>query len=293
MTNRPHHFSIGVVNVSLRSDCRSFVDEYLSLYGHCRRGIAGPDTIEVEVRSRHRFPWRGGPFTLHSEGVEDFQVERRFEVLPHLEWFINWQIINNRKDYIQLHASSLELGGNALILPGNPGSGKSTLTAGLLTRSWSYLCDEFALIDPRTLMIQPFPRALCMKEPSFPIVDRLGLRLCRRTPYHKSAKGRVAFLNPLDVRPDVVGRPSRVRWVVFPEYTAGARPTLVPLTRSQAAHELARQCFNFRVFQERTVPVLANVVRDADCYRLTAGDLDATCDLLESRLLRAASRKAG
>ena len=225
--------------------------------------------------------------------LKSTHVERWFEVLPHLEWFINWQIIRKREEFVQLHASSVELGGNALILPGNPGSGKSTLTAGLLARGWSYLCDEFALVDPPTLMFHPFPRALCIKEPSFPVVDRLGVRLCRKTPYHKATKGRVAFLDPLDVRADVVGRPSRAGWVIFPHYVPDASPALERLTRSQAAHELARQCFNFRVYQERAVPILANVVRGADCYRLTAGDLNATCNLIESRLLWGATRKAG
>ena len=314
MRNRQEHFSIGAVTVSLRSDCRWCTDEYLSLYAPYARNSVNGQAIEVEIRSEHRFPWRRGPYTIRSPrskvqsprsevqspctadlrpwtfdlrpGVEGFKVSHRHEVLPHLEWFINWRIIRTRDEYVQLHASSLEVGGRALILPGNPGCGKSTLTAGLLARDWSYLCDEFALIDPVTRQIHPFPRALCMKEPSFAVVDRLGLRLSRQTPYHKATKGRVAFLNPLDVRTDVVGQPSPVRWVVFPNYVPGASPTLEPMTRSQAAYELARQCFNFRAHEGRAVDVLADVVRGAKCYQLTAGDIDSTCDLIESVLMR-------
>jgi HprK-related kinase A len=293
MRDEQHHFSIGEVRVSLRSDCRSFLREYLSLYAPYRCTSADGLAVEVDIRARHRYPWRRGPYTLHSDGVQDFHVQRRHEVLPHLEWFINWQVIRKRRDFVQLHASSLEIDGQALIFPGDPGSGKSTLTAGLLARGWSYLCDEFALIDPSTLCIRPFPRALCMKEASFPAVDRLGLPLCRKTPYHKTAKGRVAFLNPLDVRPDVVGRPARVRWVVFPEYRADATPALAPISRARAAYRLARQCFNFPVYQARAVPVFANIVRDADCYELRAGDIDLTCDAVESLLWGRASRRAG
>lgn len=293
MRNREHHFSIGAVNVSLRSDCRSFVDEYLSLYAPYRCDSPGDNTIAVRIKARHAYPWRRGPYVIQSEGMEDFQVQRRYEVLPHLEWMINWQIIRQHRDYVQLHAATLETGGQALILPGEPGSGKSTLTAGLLARGWSYLCDEFALIDPDRLAVHPFPRALCMKEPSFGVVDGLGLPLHRKTPYHKPTKGRVAFLNPLDVRADVRGRASRVCWVIFPNYVAGATPTLKVLSRSQAAFELTRLCFNFHVHQARGVAVLADLARGADCYRLTAGDIYSTCDLLESLLLPGAARKAG
>lgn len=281
MRCRPYHFSIGVMNLSLRSRCRTFVDEFLSLYQPYRRLTPGPDSIDVEIKARHRFRWRRGPYTLHSDGGHDFQVEHSYEVLPHLEWFINWQIIHNRHDYVQLHASSLEVDGRALILPGNPGRGKSTLTAGLLARGWSYLCDEFALIEPDTLTIQPFPRALCMKEASFPVVDRLGLTIYRKTPYQKATKGRVGFLNPLDIRANVVGQPSRVRWVVFPEYIPGSTPTLEPMTRSQGAYELARQCFNFPAVEGFALQTLTAVARNADCYRLVSGDINKTCDLLD------------
>ncbi len=270
-----------MINISLRSDCRSFLDEYLSLYAPYAQGSAGARAIDVEIKARHRYPWRRGPFTLRSKGVKDFEVKHYFEVLPHLEWYINAQIIQSRRDYVQLHASSLEVGGCAIILAGNPGSGKSTLAAGLLCSDWSYLCDEFALIDPQTRLIHPYPRALCIKEGSFPVIDRLGLPLHRKTPYKKATKGRVAFLNPLDARVDAVGKPSPVRWVIFPKYVADASPSLQRITRSEAAQGLARQCFNSRRFEARAVRILADVIRGADCYRLQSGEIEATRRLVQ------------
>jgi HprK-related kinase A len=293
MSNRQYHFSIGVIDVSLRSACDRFIQDYLSLYATYVCPTCGPDAVDVEIRARRRYPWARGPYTLRSIDAPDFQLLRHHEVLPHLEWYINWQIIQKRLEYVQLHASSLELDGQAMILPGDPGSGKSTLTAGLLTRGWSYLCDEFALVDPRTGTIHPYPRALCIKEPSFAVIRCLGLPLRRRTPYHKATKGPVAFLNPLDVSEDIVGRPSPVRWVVFPKYVPGAKAILQPIARSQAAYLLAKQCFNIRVDQQRTLRILAAIARGADCYQLTAGDIHATCDQVESLTYPVASRKVG
>jgi HprK-related kinase A len=288
-----HHFSIGVVNVSLRSVCRSFVDEYLGLYAPYCHPTRLPAAIEVEIRPHRRYPWPRGPYTFRSSGVPDFLVGRRYEVLPHLEWYINWQIIHNRDEYIQLHASSIEVDGEAMILPGDPGSGKSTLTAGLLARGWSYLCDEFALIDPWRDTVHPYPRALCIKEAAFAVVEHCGLPLRRKTPYHKATKGRVAFLNPLDIDERIVGRPSPVRWVVFPKYVAGATPQLNSLPRSQTAYQLAGQCFNILKDQTGTIAGLASLVRNAECYRLIAGDLDETCELVDSLRRSKASKMAG
>ncbi len=293
MTNTAHHFSIGAIDVSLRSDCRSFIDEYVSLYGPYHRSEPGDDAIEITIKSRGRFPWRRGPYVIQGPDGEGFEVRRRYEVLPHLEWTINWHVIRRHNEYAQLHAAALEIDGHALMMPGNPGSGKSTTAAGLLARGWRYLSDEFALIDPSSLEVQPFPRALCIKQPSFSVIDGLRLPLRKRTPYQKAAKGRVAFLNPLEVRPDATGRRSRVRWVVFPQYVAGATPTMESLPRSQAAYELTRQCFNFPAYNGRVVRIAADIVRQAECYRLIAGNIGATCDLIESRLLPQIRRKAG
>lgn len=293
MSCRRYHFSIGVVDVVLQSGSAGLLGDFLSLYDRHRRFSADEDAVEVEIQALRRFPWPRGPFRIrgHENGFVD--VRHRHEVLPHLEWMINWQVIQQRADLAQLHAATVAFGGDALILPGHPGSGKTTLAAGLLSRGWSYLCDEFALIDPATLKVHPFPRALCIKEPSFPVMDRLGLRLCRKTPYQKAAKGRVAFLSPLDVRPDAVGGSSSVRWVIFPMYRVGAAPTLMPVSRAQAVYMLGQQCFNFPVYAGRMLDILSDVVRKADCYRLITSDITTTCDLVESRLLHRALRKAG
>lgn len=293
MKSSVQHYSIGAVNISLRSDVRRFAREYASLYESYRCDEAGPGAIDVEILARHQRPWPRGPYTLRSRGAVDFEVSRRCEVLPHLEWYINWQIIHGRPEFVQLHASALEMSGQSLILPGDPGSGKSTLTAGLLTRGWSYLCDEFALIDAWSGKVNPYPRALCIKEGSFGVVEKLGIPLQRKTPYQKPTKGRVAFLNPLDVDAGIVGRPSPVRWVVFPKYVSGATTQLRPMARSQCAYMLAKQCFNIRVDQRASLACLANVVRKADCFQLVFGDIHDACDLVEWLPFPRTSRKAG
>ncbi len=282
MNIQPLHFSIGAINVALQSDLRSFLDEFLTLYAPYRTDHAGDKTIEIQVKTSRRMPWRRGTFTIHGDQGEGFTVERRYEVLPHIEWMINWQIIRQQNSFLQLHAATLEHDGHAIVLPGAPGSGKSTLTAGLLAKGWSYLCDEFALINPKSLRLHPFPRALCMKAPSFPVVKELRLPLQLKTPYHKPTKGRVAFLDPLHIRPDITGRPSRVRWVVFPKYTPGETPTLHPMSRAEGAYELARQCFNLRVHEARAIHTLAGIARNADCYRLISGEIHETCELIRN-----------
>lgn len=288
-----HYFAIGEIDVELRCQSAPVARDFLRLYEPYRRTQPEASAVRVEVRDERRFRWQRGPYALYGRSGKGVRLDRRYEVLPHLEWLINWEVIQQRSDFLQLHAASLQRDGRGLVLPANTGCGKTTLAAALLARGWSYFSDEFALLDPQTLALRPFPRALCIKEPGFAVIDRLALRMERKTPYQKVTKGRVAYLNPLDIRPGMVAQPAPVRWIVFPRYAAGAAPLLSPMSPAEAAYEATRQCFNFPVYRGRAVALLARLAQAAECYRLIAGDVDETCDLLERYLLTERMRRAG
>ena len=63
-------------------------------------------------------------------------------------------------DFIVLHAGVLERDGQALILSGPPGVGKSTLTLALLEQGFRFLSDDFCPIERRTGLVHPFPRSV-------------------------------------------------------------------------------------------------------------------------------------
>jgi len=70
------------------------------------------------------------------------------EALAMLEWCLNWCIESRAHQYLIIHAGVVEKHGHAWILPAPPASGKSTLTAGLVSRGWRLLSDELTLLDP-------------------------------------------------------------------------------------------------------------------------------------------------
>src|SRR3546814_19883114 len=64
-----------------------------------------------------------------------------------LEWGLNWCIGLHGHRYLIIHAAAIERNGLAFILPGAPGSGKSTLTAFLVHHGWRLLSDQQALVS--------------------------------------------------------------------------------------------------------------------------------------------------
>src|SRR5690606_19284506 len=107
------------------------------------------------------------------------------------------------------------------VFPGAPGRGKSTLAAGLLMRGAAYLSDEFALLDPQTRLLVPYPKALCIKAGAFETLRRIDFPLHVQRAHRKPGKGRVAMVSPLHVRRNAVSAPCPLRMVVIPEYRRG------------------------------------------------------------------------
>lgn len=275
----PAHFRVGVVPLSVRCVDVSAMRDFRALYAPCTLDGPPEDAIRIEVvRTRNGRSLRRR-FEVWADGVQRFTVWRRDGVLPHIEWAINWQIALFLPRYFQIHAAVLEVNGEAVVFPADPGSGKTTLAAGLLARGWRYLSDEFALIDPDTLSVHPYPKALCVKEGSFPVLDLLGLGPRRRV-YVKGKKGSVTFVAPEEFGPAAVGGPCPVRHILFCRFEPGRRASIRPISRAEAVIRLNRTSFNFLKFHGRGVALLADVTRRARCYELVSGAIDDTCDVV-------------
>ncbi len=281
MTTQVRYFQIGVIPIALRSSVRRFRKEYERLYAPCRCPVPIRDAVEVEVKPARRVMGYASHYEIHLNGRLRFSPTNYDELLPYVEWAVNWELPKLRPEYLQIHAASMEYDGVGVIFPGDSGSGKSTLATALLTRGWRYLCDEFALLHARSLELHPFPRAICMKEAANPILDRFGLTTHAGARYLKGSKGFVGFVSPFQVRPDCIGRVCPVRYVVFPKHVSGATPALVPISRAQAAFELHRVCFNLFGCERPGIDVLSAVARGAQSFQLVSGDIEDTCSLLE------------
>ena len=147
---------------------------------------------------------------------------------------------------------------------------------------WRYFCDEFALVSPTSLHIQPFPKAICIKAGSFDIVRRLGLSLGKRLYRVKGLGCRVGYIETSAATTGAVMASQPVRFVIFPRFVAGASTRLFPISRGQAVFALRHHVLNATAVGRRTVPILIDVARGAQCFGLEFGKLDAACDMLES-----------
>ncbi len=281
------HFSIGDINISLRSDCQSLRSDFLALYGgfRCPRPVSAP-VIRMEIEE-HKSSWLQARrhYVINGDGIKISTAHQAEEVLPYLEWGVNWRVIASRSDYLQVHAAAMAYNGKAVIITGPSGAGKSTLAAALLSRGWEYLCDEFALINPTTLRVHPFPKAICVKAGSFDLVKRLGLNLCRKRDYVKALKGKVGYISLSDYQSSAAIASYPVEKIIFTRYTSDRDPCVYEVPSARGVFTLANQALNPNAFGSEMLPVLSRLVRHADCYGLESGQIEQTCDLIESVIL--------
>jgi HprK-related kinase A len=276
-------FAIGELEVLVRSDLRGVLDDFAALYPECRRTTSDADAVIcMDVRQDGRTVLGRKRYAVHGDGEKIHRHLHPDEVLPHLEWGISWRIVARCNEYLQVHAASMAHGDKGVVLAGGSGAGKSTLAAALLARGWKYFCDEFALIDPETLLLHAYPKAVCVKAGAFDMIKSLGMRLARDRHYIKALKGKVGYISPAEFGPETVAEPCPIRYVIFPKYTGQTEARLYPLPRARAAFALMQCALNRDVFEKDAVSLAGRIVRGAECFGLETGPIDETCDLLES-----------
>lgn len=252
-----------------------------------RIGSAWPGPVEAIRRLYAGYPAPGGicDFTVRLEPEKPWRRRLRPSVairgdyvlpdaaplaLAHgllaAEMGMNLQMALGQRRFLLLHAAAVEREGKAVLLTGHSGAGKSTLAALLGERGWRFMGDEFALLDPETGLLHPFPRAISLKNESLALFagagpGRLG-PVMEGTP-----KGTIRHLRP---PADAVARmdePAEPVLILFPRFgrdsacdarPIGAAEVFVRLTQASTNYvALAKRGFNSLTRLVSSVPARA------------------------------------
>jgi len=238
-------------------------------------------SVVLEQRS-HWHRWLRPQVVFNFDGQSPFEPLPLDHAFPLLEWSMNWCISAHAHQFLILHSAVIERDGCAVIMPAPPGSGKSTLCAGLVHRGWRLLSDELALISLVDGSITPLCRPISLKNRSIDIIQAFAPDAVFNRPTHDTTKGTVAHMKvPMDdlARMSETAQP---RWVVFPKYVKDAQASLTLHSKAQSVLELARNSFNYMVLGRTGFEVLSDVVEGCDCYDFEYGQLDDAVAVFDS-----------
>lgn len=200
-----------------------------------------------------------------------------------LEWGLNACVYRSANHFVMIHAAVVEREGWALLLPGRPGVGKSTLCAALVSAGWRLLSDEVALIEPTDGRLRPIARPISLKNHSIEIIRRFAPGMIFGPATIGTRKGTVAHVKPPSSSVRRVDQAAWPRWIVMPRFIDGVPLQLQPLSKGQAFFEVVNNSFNYAMLGEPAFRSITRLIDTCDCHQLTYGALDdavATLDTL-------------
>jgi hypothetical protein len=182
-----------------------------------------------------------------------------------------------------VHAGALCRNGDALLLPGDAGHGKSTLSAGLATRGFDMLCDDTTLLAGEPPLVRSIPTGLCIQRGAYAVLQPHYPRLPSLPEWRRPDDRQARYLMPGDdlhwARPDAA---VAVRWIVFPRYHPDRGTALLPLPRHEALARLLRGVYFLSgSLDERNLEKLIAWIERIDCFELPLSSLGAATALLD------------
>jgi hypothetical protein len=159
-------------------------------------------------------------------------------------------------------------------MPAPPGSGKSTLCAGLVNRGWRLLSDELTLLSMENGSVTPVARPISLKNESIAVIRSYvpGAVISRKAV--DTAKGTVALLKAPTDSVARVHETAVPAWVIFPRFESGAPATLTARSKANTCLEVGRNAFNYSIHGAKGFEVLSDIIDSCDCYDFSYGDLD-------------------
>lgn len=182
------------------------------------------------------------------------------------------------------HAGCVALNDQALIICGDSGRGKSTLTFGLVAAGCEYLGDDHAPLHRNGRDVLAFPTAAGVKPGSWnlpeitTLQERYGLT-------QNSPRVGVRYLPLQHAGTTTVGQRSQVRALIFPQFRPHGPLEMTRIPPEQALIEALRAGSRLSDSHRGNIAPLAEFLNDTPAYRLAFSSSDqsvpACLDLLK------------
>jgi HprK-related kinase A len=259
----------------VHSPCASVADGVAVLYAdfavESADGIADFHVHVQPVRGVRR--WLGPQVDFRLDQHSPFLPLPANHAFALLEWGMNWCLASQANHYLLFHAAVLEKDGQCLVMPGDPGAGKSTLTAALMLSGWRLLSDEMAMVDRDDGQIAALARPVSLKNQSIAVIRGFEPAAVLGEAALDTHKGTVSHLRP---SPDSVARrdaKARPTQLVFPRWRAGTATALAPVGKALAFERLAGHGFNYSLLGRLGFQLTADLIDACQCWDFEYSDL--------------------
>ncbi|MCC7452356.1 MAG: hypothetical protein IT324_33450 [Anaerolineae bacterium] len=264
--------SVGIANhrVVIEADDPALVEQLTTFYQLMPAAddlpVAGTLTIDQRAGEQPRL-------------VRDHQtvlpLDAALPVARHVIHAVTAILMEARPDRLWFHAGAAAHGDWAVLLPGLPGRGKSTLVGNLCMFGWRYLSDEIAPLDYTAGTVMAYPQMPWMRKDIGEDLPEARLYELQKT--------------AIAITPEMVCRqPMPIGAVVCPDFRRGAASELAPCSPATAVLKLLQSCVNFAEHREQAIAAVQRLVLSIPVYALVFSDGQAAARLVSDALCDAA-----
>jgi hypothetical protein len=191
------------------------------------------------------------------------------DLLSYLEWLPVARATQASTKDVIVHAGAVAKEAMTILLVGESGAGKTTVTIGLTQRGWLPLSDDIALVSTHAPVIAPFPRCFHVDEFTSSTIERPAL--------FEAAGSLTGYLRPLRW----ADAPARVTCLVRLARDRAAPSSARPISQAEGAGAILQAAIGARAPRREVARVAVGVAGGASCWRINNGALEDTLDELE------------
>lgn len=275
--------AVGPFSVRLETGLAAVAEAFYLLYGDYQ--ILSDDYADFHVcvsRGRGIRGYYRPQVRFLFDGEEPFKPLPLAHSFPFFEWGLNWCVAQHAHQFCILHSAVVEKNGRVLLMPGEPGSGKSTLCTSLVHSGWRLFSDELALISTATGDVYPIPRPISLKNDSIDIIRRRHPDAVIGPEFEETSKGTVAHVKAPAASVEASQVAARAAFVLFPLFEKRRNDILVEeYSPGRAFLDLVDNSFNYGMLGELGFSTLTRLIDEVRCYRIRYSSLDDVFSVLD------------
>lgn len=185
--------------------------------------------------------------------------------------FLNSGFQKEENDWMAVtHAATISDGSNCILVPGESGSGKSTMTALLQAHGFNVLSDDFTPIEAKTGNAYPFPLGISIKKGAINTINKYYPEIEDKQEYILNNSSKIVrYLYP-PISDGFDKNNYNIKAIVFVKYEKGSKLKL--------RKKPADKAFKILVTESWLSPIYKNAQRflnwfeSKPCYQLTYSD---------------------
>lgn len=190
------------------------------------------------------------------------------------------RLITNNQKYMAIHAALLSDAHGGILVPGESGNGKSSLSIWMTLNGYHYHTDELVLIKPGSLETRVFTRPFNIKSHGIAAIAKI-VDIDKLDP--PAAKGDfITMIAHRSLNPQFIESPPRISRLLFPKYSADADNSLSPLSGAAAGIELMKTNVIARNLPGHGFAQLLDIVKTVPAFKLNYNHFDALPTLLKA-----------